>query len=145
MKTAWYHTEEDLKDAPHLENILNAMETQLNKLTDGAYSQTVTELQQERPSLDSHKYWSEIQDIWWEVKSLREGKYHGSGSPRYEGRRGIPRIETTGSRLVDAIMELIWKMDNGKDDEDEDEGLAAFWKSVDELMPKEWPDDVWND
>lgn len=140
-KTAWYHTEEDLKDAPHLEKVLDAMEAQLDKLTDGEYISTVDMLKQERPSLDGHKLWSEIQDVWWEIKGLREGKYHGSKAPKYEGRRGIPRIETTGGRLVDAIMDLIWKMDNEVAGAEEDDGMDAFWKSAEELMPKDWPED----
>lgn len=139
-KTAWYHTEEELKDLPNLEKVLNAMEIQLDKLTDGEYGSTVEMLKQEHPSLDGHRYWSEIQNIWREIKCLREGKYHGSKSPKYEGRRGIPRIETTGGRLVDAIMDLVWKMDNGAAAEEED-GMAAFWKSTEELMPKDWPED----
>ena len=134
--SAWYHKEEDLKDAPHLDKILHAMEEQLDRLTDGEYSAVVELLKQDHPDLDGHDYWSEIQDIWWEVKNLREGKYHGSGSPRYEGRRGIPRIETTGKRLVDTIMELIWKMDNGA--EEEDEAMRRWHDIVNSVMPKEW-------
>ena len=132
--SAWYHKEEDLKGAPHLEKVLHAMEDQLELLTDGEYSSTVDLLKQDHPDLDGHKYWSEIQDIWWEVKNLREGKYHGSNSPRYEGRRGIPRIETTGKRLVDAIMNLIWKMDNGAE---EDDGLTRWEEMVNKVMPEE--------
>ena len=132
---AWYHTDEDLEDAPHLKEVLHAMEEQLDKLTEGEYTAVVELLQQESHDLGSHRHWSEIQDIWWEIKNLREGKYHGSNSPRYEGRRGIPRIETTGKRLVDAIMELIWKMDNG---EDEDSGFKRWYDTVESLAPKEW-------
>ena len=142
-KQAWYHTEEDLKDAPHLEQVLKAMEAQLNKLTDGEYSSTVEVLQQDHPDIGNRMYWSEIQDIWWEIKNLREGKYHGSDSPRYEGRRGIPRIETVGKRLVDAIVALIWKMDNvgddGSDGNDEcDEAMSRFEHMADSLLPEEW-------
>ena len=140
-KQAWYHTEEDLKDAPHLEKVLSAMEDQLNKLTDGKYSSTVEVLQQDHPALNGCMYWSEIQDIWWEIKNLRDGKYHGSDSPRYEGRRGIPRIETTGKRLVDAIVALIWKMDNEEDegcDEGYDEAMRRFEQMADSVLPKEW-------
>ena len=133
-KCAWYHTEDDMKDAPPLDKILHAMEDQLDQLTDGEYVSTVEQLQQDHPDLECHKFWSEIQDIWWEIKNLREGKYHGSGSPKYEGRRGIPRIETTGKRLVDAIMTLIWKMDNDAPDV-EDDGLEAFWENAEQLMP----------
>lgn len=136
-RTAWLHTEEELKGLPHLEKVLNAMEDQLDKLTDGEYSSTVDMLKQDHPSLDGHKYWSEIQDVWWEIKGLREGKYYRSKSMKYEGRRGIPRIETTGGRLVDAIVDLIWKMDNGVAGPEEDDGMAAFWKSAEELMPKD--------
>ena len=132
--SAWYHKEEDLKGAPHLEKVLHAMEDQLELLTDGEYSSTVDLLKQDHPNFDGHKYWSEIQNIWWEVKNLREGKYHGSSSPRYEGRRGIPRIETTGKRLVDAIMDLIWKMDNGAE---EDDGLTLWEEMVNKVMPEE--------
>ena len=77
------------------------------------------------------------------IKKLREGKYHGSDSPRYEGRRGIPRIETVGKRLVDAIVALIWKMDNvgddGSDGNDEcDEAMSRFEHMADSLLPEEW-------
>jgi hypothetical protein len=54
-----------------------------------------------------------MQDIFWDILNLREGRYHGSGNPRYEGRRGIPRIETVGERLEAKLLDLIWRMDHG--------------------------------
>ena len=122
--SAWHHTEDDLKDAPLLSRVLDTLDEQLNKLTGNEYAKVVNLLQQEDSDFGSHKYWSEIQDVWWETKGLREGKYHENDSPRYEGRRGIPRIETVGKRLVDAVMVLIWAMDNnGEMSDEEDEAI----------------------
>ena len=134
---AWYHKEEDLKDAPHLEKVLHAMEEQLDRLTDGEYSKYATAKDAGEDNL-SFKYWSDLQDIYFFIKDLREGKYHGSGSLRYEGRRGIPRIETTGRRLVDSIMGLIWKMDNDAPST-EDELYEAMGR-FDDVVNKEMPD-----
>lgn len=52
-----------------------------------------------------------MQDIFWDILDLREGKYHNSGNPRYKGRRGIPRIETIGERMYAKLLELIWALD----------------------------------
>ena len=109
--SAWYHTEDDLKDAPHLEKVLNALEEQINLFTDGEYGKYKAAKDAGQHD-GSFKYWSSYQDIYFFIADLREGKYHGSGSLKYEGRRGIPRIETTGKRIVDAVMDLIWRMDN---------------------------------
>ena len=74
--SAWHHTEDDLKDAPLLSRVLDTLDEQLNKLTGNEYAKVVNLLQQEDSDFGSHKYWSEIQDVWWETKGLREGKYH---------------------------------------------------------------------
>lgn len=107
----WSHTKKDLKDAPHLEKVLHAMENQLDKLTDGDYSRFAAALDTGEDGHDC-KYWWDFQDIYCYIYELREGRYHRSGNPKYEGRRGIPRIETTGRRIYDIIMQLIWKMDH---------------------------------
>ena len=139
---AWYHKEEDLKDAPHLEKVLHAMEEQLDRLTDGEYSKYATAKDAGEDNL-SFKYWSDLQDIYFFIKDLREGKYHGSGSLRYEGRRGIPRIETAGRRLVDSIMGLIWKMDNDAPSTEDElyEAMGRFDDVVNKVMPDFNPED----
>ncbi len=139
---AWYHKEEDLKDAPHLEKVLHAMEEQLDRLTDGEYSKYATAKDAGEDNL-SFKYWSDLQDIYFFIHDLYEGKYHGSGSLRYEGRRGIPRIETTGRKLVDAIVELIWKMDNNSASAEEEmaEAMNQFEEMTENLVPDFNPED----
>ena len=110
--TAFYHEESDLKDAPHLAQCLDPLEHQLNLMTDGEYEVVVTVLQDDKHSwrdLDDHEYWGEIQDIWLEIKNLRDGRYYEN---EIFHRPGIPRIQTTGDRLVEKIMDLVWKMDN---------------------------------
>lgn len=135
---AWYHKEEDLKDAPHLEKVLHAMEEQLDRLTDGEYSKYATAKDAGEDNL-SFKYWSDLQDIYFFIHDLYEGKYHGSGSLRYEGRCGIPRIETTGRKLVDAIVELIWKMDNNSASAEEE--MAEAMERFEEMIPNINPED----
>lgn len=55
-------------------------------------------------------------------------------------RPGIPRIETIGKRLVDEVMDLVWKLDNG--DPGIQEKLAeAFQKTSDLVLPKFNPED----
>ena len=93
---------------------LDALERLLSQATDGEYESAVAVLNRQDAShteLNEHKYWGEIQDIYWHIKELREGKYHESDDLRYTGRRGIPKISTTGRRLVDKIMDMFWKMD----------------------------------
>ena len=103
------------KQTPKLAVCLQALEHLLSRTTSGEYDAVIDILNQEKKSpaeLDRHKYWGEIQDIYWHVEELREGKYHESDSVKYTGRRGIPRISTIGRRLVDEIMDLFWKMDS---------------------------------
>ena len=103
------------KSPPRLVVCLDALEKLLSRTTDGEYETAVGLLGREKNTpaeLNKHKYWGEIQDIFWYIKELREGKYVESESLRYKGRRGIPRITTTGRRLVDSIMDLFWKMDS---------------------------------
>ena len=54
----------------------------------------------------------QMQDIFWDILDLREGKYHRSGNFRYDDRRGIPKIETVGERMYSRLLDMIWKMDN---------------------------------
>ena len=103
-----------LENAPRLAVCLDALERLLSQATDGEYKAVVTVLNRpdiSHAELDEHKYWGEIQDIYWYIKELREGKYHESNAPQYKDRRGIPKISTTGRRLVDRIMDMFWKMD----------------------------------
>lgn len=56
----------------------------------------------------------QMQDIFWHILDLKEGRYHGSGNLKYEGRRRVPRIETIGEKLYGNLLALIWRMDNGE-------------------------------
>ena len=101
---------------------LTALEKQLSLLTNGEYDEYYIDCKKRHDSIedgDSDRqkfhnlpYWMQMQDIFWHILDLREGKYHKSGNPRYEGRRGIPKIETIGERLYADCLDLIWRMDN---------------------------------
>ena len=141
--TAFYHKESDLKDAPHLAQCLDPLENQLNLMTDGEYDAVVAVLQNDSHNwrdLNDHKYWGEIQDIWLEIKKLRDGRYYEN---EIFHRPGIPRIETTGDRLVEKIMDLVWKMDNDLPnmwyiDEETKAKMEAFDSTI---IPKiDWED-----
>ena len=101
--------------APRLDTCLAALERMVSLMTEGEYDEVVNMLSAEtRPAaseLEKHKYWGEMQEIYWHIKELREGKYIESDSLRYKGRRGIPRLSTTGARIFDAIVDMVWKMD----------------------------------
>lgn len=129
---SYWHEDKDLEGAPHLEKVLFALEDQLDKMTDGEYKAVASLLDvkgDDRPdeSLYTHKYWGEMNQVWWEIHELRDGKYHESDSVRYQGRRGIPRISTVGKRLCDLTMDLIWKMDND---------LPNKWDEVNDALRK---------
>ena len=102
----YYHTEDDLKKVLHLEKVINALENEINDFTNGAYSSFSASINN-RDSFD-HKYWKEIQDVYFYIFDLKAGKYYEN--EKYH-RRGIPRIETSGKYLRDCLMCLIWKMD----------------------------------
>lgn len=105
-------------EAPTLEKVLNALMKQISSLTDGEYDEYYEDCRKRHDGEESDKrfnlpYEMRMQDIFWDILNLREGRYHGSGNPRYEGRRGIPRIETVGERLEAKLLDLIWRMDHG--------------------------------
>ena len=63
----------------------------------------------DRESEDQNRYWREIQEIWAEINALKEKRYYEN---EIHHRPGVPRIETVGRRLVDRIVDLVWRMDN---------------------------------
>ena len=107
------------EEAPEMGKVLDALLKQLSLLTDGQYDQYYEDCRIRHDGLDGeHRsfdlpYEMRLQDIFWEILDLKEGRYHGSGNPRYEGRRGIPRIETVGERIYTKLLDLIWRMDHG--------------------------------
>lgn len=140
---SYYHEDKDLEGKPTLAKCLDALEEQLNLMTDGEYEVVVTVLQDDKHSwrdLDDHEYWGEIQDIWLEIKNLRDGRYYEN---EIFHRPGIPRIQTTGDRLVEKIMDLVWKMDNDLPnmwyiDEETKAKMEAFDSTI---IPKiDWED-----
>ena len=100
--------EHDLKNAPHLEIVIDALEKQVDLLTEGVY-QKFAATHENLKALKEIRYWHEIQEIWSQVNFLREGRYYENEKHHYPG---IPRIETIGKRLVDMVMDLVWRMDN---------------------------------
>lgn len=107
---AYWHEEKDLKDALHLETILSALEKQMDLLMDGEYGKHVAAHEkQDWKLMEENRYWREVQDIWSEINTLKEGRYYEN---EIHHRPGVPRIETVGKRLVDKIMDLVWRMDN---------------------------------
>lgn len=108
-------------EAPGLGKVLDALLKQLSLLTDGEYDEYYEDCRKRHDGEDDeHRrgsfnlpYEMRIQDIFWDILDLKEGRYHGSGNIRYEGRRGFPRIETTGERLYTKLLDLIWRMDHG--------------------------------
>ena len=107
--SAYYHSDTDLKDAPSLETVVKVMEQQVDLFTEGAYEKYAKARTTEDSSefLES-RYWREIQDIYDFTIALKEGRYYENEIHR----RRVPRIETIGKRLVDAIVDLVWKMDS---------------------------------
>ena len=136
--SAYYHTDDDLKDAPTLEKILLALEEQLDLLSEGAYSNYVAARQNQNwRAVDDYRYWQEIQDIWSEIDALRSRRYYEN---EIYHRPGIPRIETIGKRLVDAVMDLVWRLDN--DEPGIQEQLTeALRETSDSILTKFNPED----
>jgi len=136
--SAYYHTEDDLKDAPTLEKILPALEEQVDLFTEGEYQNYVTARQNQNwRAMDDYRYWQEIQDIWSEIDVLRSRRYYEN---EIYHRPGIPRIETIGKRLVDAVMDLVWRLDN--DEPGVQEQLTeALRETSDLILPKFNPED----
>ena len=107
---AYWHKENDLKDAPHLEKVVAAIEKHLDLFTEGGYEKYVAAHEkQDWALMEGNRYWREVQDIWSEISTLKEGRYYEN---EIHHRPGVPRIETVGKRLVDKIMDLVWRMDN---------------------------------
>lgn len=105
---SYYHEDKDLEGKPTLVKCLDALENQLNLMTDGEYNAVVSEMKSGHYFYD-YKYLDEVQRIWGEIENLRDGRYYEN---EIFHRPGIPRIETTGARIVEKIMDLIWKLDN---------------------------------
>ena len=105
--------------APTLEKVLIALDKQLSLLTDGVYDEYYEDCKIRHAGGETRggNFWElpyvmQMQDIFWYVLDLKEGRYHRSENIRYQGRRGIPKIETIGERLYAELLDLIWKMDN---------------------------------
>lgn len=109
------------EEAPTLDKVLDALCKQLSLMTDGAYDAYYEDCRKRHDGEEGDgwrqftdlPYDMRMQDIFWHILDLREGRYHGSGNVRYEGRRGIPRIETVGEKLYTKLLDLIWRMDHG--------------------------------
>ncbi len=129
---AYMHEEKDLDDAPHLETILPALEKQMDLLTDGGYERyKAAHEKKDWALMNGNRYWREVQDIWVEIDALKEGRYYENEIHHHPG---IPRIETVGKRLVDKIMDLVWRIDNDAPSVQE-ELTEAFYR-VNENMEK---------
>ena len=137
-RAQWAITDQKKYDeAPTLEKVLDALNKQLSLLTDGEYDEYYEDCRIRHDGGESSKRFDlpfemHMQDIFWEILDLREGRYHGSGNIRYKGRRGIPRIETVGERIYTKLLDLIWRMDHGEGYRTPEEIEA--WKRHKELM-----------
>ncbi len=108
------------EEAPTLDECLDALCKQLSLMSDGAYDAYYEDCRKRHDGEtergeDFHTlpYEMEMQDIFWYILDLKEGRYHLSGNLKYEGRRGISKIETVGKKMYAKMLDLIWKMDNG--------------------------------
>ena len=129
---AYMHDEKDLEDAPHLEKVVAAIEKQVDLFTEGEYEKYVAGHEaQDWKLIGDNRYWREVQDIWVEIDALKNGRYYENEIHHHPG---IPRIETVGKRLVDKIMDLVWRMDNDAPSVQE-ELVEAFYR-VNENMDK---------
>ena len=116
----WMGEEEKKKyeEAPSLVKVLDALDKQLSLMTDGMYYEYYNDCRKRHDGEGSDERFDlpfemQMQDIFWDILDLREGRYHNSGNLKYEGRRGIPKIETIGERLYAQLLDLIWRMDHG--------------------------------
>jgi len=122
---AYMHDEKDLEDAPHLEKVVAAIEKQVDLFTEGEYGKYVAGHEaQDWKLIGDNRYWREVQDVWVEIDALKEGRYYENEIHHHPG---IPRIETVGKRLVDKIMDLVWRMDNDAPGKQE-ELVEAFYR-----------------
>lgn len=134
------------EEAPELSKVLDALCKQLSLMTDGAYDAYYEDCRKRHDEgiegdwrqFSDLPYATQMQDIFWHILDLREGRYHGSENPRYEGRRGIPRIETVGEKLYAELLDLIWRMDHGAGYQSPEEIEAK--KRDEELMRRIIPD-----
>ena len=107
---SYYHKDDDLKDVPHLNRILEVLEEQMDLLTDGAYQKYCKAIEDKSYNrMEEHRYSQELEEIRWDIYTLKEGRYYENEIHHHPG---IPKIETVGRRLVDHIMDLVWRMDN---------------------------------
>ena len=129
---AYMHEEKDLEDAPHLEKVVAAIEKQVDLFTEGEYGKYVAGHEaQDWKLIGDNRYWREVQDVWVEIDALKNGRYYENEIHHHPG---IPRIETVGKRLVDKIMDLVWRMDN--DAPSVQEELEEAFYRVNENMDK---------
>ena len=129
---AYMHEEKDLEDAPHLEKVIAMLEKQVELFTEGEYGKYVAGHEaQDWKLIGDNRYWREVQDIWVEIDALKEGRYYEN---EIHHRPGVPWIETIGKRLVDKVMDLVWRMDNDAPGKQE-ELVEAFYR-VNEKMEK---------
>ena len=124
MAQYWIEDQKEFDEAPSLEKCLDALEKQFSLMTEGRYDEYFSNCkaryfgeETENSSIVFYRlpYLMDVQDIFWHILDLRDGKWYGSNNPKYTGRRGIPRIETTGEKMYAEMLDLIWKMDNGED------------------------------
>ncbi len=109
------------EEAPTLEIVLNALCKQISLITDGVYDAYYEDCRKRHDEeeegdwqqFNSLPYLMQMQDIFWHILDLREGRYHGSSNLKYEGRRSIPSIETIGEKMYAELLDLIWRMDHG--------------------------------
>lgn len=129
----FWHEEKNLKDAPHLETVLDALEEQLNTITGSVYGSD---------TYDHFKYSDELRHIRWEIDSLKSGRYYEADNPRFGHQRGIPRISTVGKRLCDQVMDLVWKMDNNAPNRLEEiaEAVSKVHSPFDDIYPEVRPE-----
>ena len=113
--SAFYHEEKDLENAPHMIECLDPLECQLSLLTDGDYTEIAEIIKSDNPNrsaLFDYKYIVELQNIYYHIADLRDGRFYETDDIRYTGRCGIPRITTVGEKIYDELIDLIWRMDN---------------------------------
>ena len=111
----------ELEKAPEMEKCLDALEKQFSILSDGQYEEFFANCRKRREgSSDEGMLWdipfaNQAQDFFWNILDLREGRYIGSGNLKYDGRKGTPKIETTGKKIYAGLLDLIWRLDNDPD------------------------------
>ena len=87
-----------------------AIEKHLDLFTEGEYQKCVAAHEKQDWNLmEENRYWRELQEIWSEINTLKEKRYYENEIHHHPG---VPRIETVGKRLVNRIMDLVWRMDN---------------------------------